>query len=242
MAKSSRGGRRAVAGGSISQSHTGIHLTGSDGGASGATYSSMDDAQAQGIISANSDAYDDPDFKNAQKLYISDADVHGDGFSYSQNLNYKLDNGLPLDVNEKYIDDNLQFGMHDIGANTTLYRACHDDILKQCGISDYSKLSDSQLQSRLVGTEFKTTSYMSTSYNAKNNPFMTGVNSGGREVYMNINAHAGAKMVFGAKAQSEIVLNKGTNMRITGIRYDGTYATPRGAGMKPRVIIDVETY
>lgn len=243
MAKSSRGGRRAVAGGSISQSHTGIQLTGSDGGASGATYGSMDDTQAQGIISANSDAYDDPDFKNAQKLYISDADVHGDGYSYSQNLNYKLDNGIPLDVNEKYIDDNLQFGMHDIGANTTLYRACHDDILKQCGISDYTKMTDAQLQSRLVGTEFKTTSYMSTSYNAKNNPFMSGAQSGGREVYMNINAHAGAKMVFGAKAQSEIVLNKGTNMRITGIRFDGSYATPRGSTRsKPRVVIDIETY
>ena len=242
MAKSSRGGRRAVAGGSISQSHTGIQLTGSDGGASKLTYGAMDDAQAQGLISANTDAYDDPDFKNAQKLYISDADVRGDGFSYSQNLNYKLDNGIPLDVNEKYIDDNLQFGMHDIGANTTLYRACHDDILKQCGISDYTKLTDTQLQSKLVGTEFKTTSYMSTSYNAKNNPFMTGVNSGGREVYMNINAHAGAKMVFGAKAQSEVVLNKGTNMRITGIHYDGSYATPRGGRMKPRVVIDIETY
>ena len=141
MAKSSRGGRRATTGGSISQAHTGIQLIGSDGGASGATYSQMDDTQAQGIISANSDAYEDPDFKNAQKLYISDADVNGDGFSYSQNLNYKLDNGIPLDVNEKYIDDNIQFGMHDIGTNTTLYRACHDDILKQCGISDYSKLT-----------------------------------------------------------------------------------------------------
>lgn len=243
MAKSSRGGRRAVAGGSISQSHTGIQLTGSDGGASGATYGSMDDTQAQGIISANADTYKDPDFKNAQKLYISDTDVNGDGYSYSQNLNYKLDNGIPLDVNEKYIDDNIQFGMHDIGANTTLYRACHDDILKQCGISDYSKLSDSQLQSRLVGTEFSTTSYMSTSYNAAKNPFMNGTQSGGREVYMNINAHAGAKMIFGSRPQSEIVLNKGTRMRITGIHYDGSYATPRGSmRSKPRVIIDIETY
>lgn len=242
MAKSSRGGRRAVAGGSISQSHTGVQITGSDGGASNRTYSAMDDAQAQGIAIANADSYDDPDFKNAQKLYISDADVNGDGYSYSQNLNYKLDNGIPLDVNERYIDDNLQFGMHAIGTDTMLYRACHDDILRQCGISDYTRLSDTQLQSRLIGTEFRTTSYMSTSYNASKNPFMTGAQSGGREVYMNIRAHAGAKMVFGSKPQSEIVLNKGTNMRIVGIRYDGSYATPRGKGYKPRVIIDIETY
>lgn len=245
MAKGSRGGRRAVigAGASIAQSDTGIQITGRDAGVSRATYSDMDDAQAKNIISANSDAYDDPDFKNAQKLYISDANVHGDGYSYSQNLNYKLDNGIPLDVNEKYIDDNLQFGMRDIGANTNLYRACHDDLLKQCGISDYTKLTDAQLQSKLVGTEFKTKSYMSTSYNTKNNPFMTGAQSGGREVYMNVKAHAGTKMVLGAKAQSEVILNKGTNMRITGIRYDGTYATPRGSyRSKPRVIIDVETF
>ena len=39
-----------------------------------------------------------------------------------------------------------------------------------------------------------------------------------------------------------MVLNKGTNMRVTGIHYDGTYATPRGKGTKPRVVLDVETY
>ena len=130
----------------------------------------------------------EPDVVNAIKMYISAADANGDGFSYSQNLNYKLDNNLPLDVNESYIDTFMQQGMHDIGKNTTLFRACHDDIIKSLGISDYSKLSQSQLQSQLVGTSFKTKAYMSASYDAKKNPFTnpsSGV-SGGREVYMNI--------------------------------------------------------
>ena len=59
---------------------------------------------------------------------------------------------------------------------------------------------------------------------------------------MNVKAGKDTKVVFGAKKQAELVINKGTNLKIVGIRYDGTYATPRGKGMKPRVILDVETY
>ncbi len=244
MAKGSRGGRRAAADGSASQSTTGIQVTGTGaGGASNVNYGTMDDAQAQALILNNSDIYNDPDFKDAQKLYISDANVHGDGFSYSQNLNYKLDNGKPLDPTEKFINDNLQLGMRSIGKDVTLVRACHDDILKQCGISDYSKLSETQLQKQLIGTTFTTKSYMSSSYNTKNNPFITGAQSGGREVYMNVKVGSSTKVALGAKSQSEVIVNKGTNFRITGIRYDGTRATPRGSfSSKPRVVVDVETY
>ena len=59
---------------------------------------------------------------------------------------------------------------------------------------------------------------------------------------MKIKAGKDTKMVFGAKKQAEIVLNKGTNFKITGIHYDGSYATPRNSGVKPRVVLDVETY
>ena len=57
---------------------------------------------------------------------------------------------------------------------------------------------------------------------------------------MNIKAGKDTKVVFGAKKQAELVVNKGTTMTITGIRYDGTYATPRNKGMRPRVIVDIE--
>lgn len=243
MAKSSRGGRRAVAGGSISQSHTGVNVLGSGGGVSNISYGTFTDNDAQQLRDDMEDIYD-PDVTDAIKLYISDSNPNGDGYSHSQNLNYKLDNGLPLNANEKFIDDNIQMGMHDIGKDVTLVRYCHDDILQACGISDYSKMTESQLQSKLVGMEFKTTSYMSTSYDGSKNPFHPNAkNGGGREVVMNVNAGKTTKVVFGAKKQAELVLNKGTKMRITGIRYDGTYATPRGSlGSKPRVIVDIETY
>lgn len=236
------GGRGARSSISISQSHTGAVLTGSGMGASNITYGKFDDNDAQQLRDDMEDIYD-PDVTDAIKLYISNSNPNGDGFSHSQNLNYKLDNGTPLNPTEKYIDDNIQAGMHAIGKNSELVRYCHDDILKNAGISDYTKMSDSQLQSALVGKTFKTTSYMSTSYDGSKNPFNPNApQGGGREVVMKIKAGKDTKMVFGAKSQAEIVLNKGTNFKITGIKYDGSYATPRNAGTKPRVELEIETY
>ena len=249
MAKGSRGGRRSgVApnpgrGASISQSNTPARQTGTINATSTRVYKDMDDNDAQAIISANGQSYQDPDFVSAQKLYISKA-TDDQGYSYSQSMNYKLDNNLPLNATEKWINDNLQTGMHDLGKDAKLVRYCHDDILQKCGISDYTKLTDSQLQNKLIGTELTTTAYLSTSYNAKNSPFAPGQSlGGGREVVMNVKASSNTKVVFGAKAQSEIVINKGTNLRITGIHYDGSYATPRTSSRaKPRIVIDVETF
>lgn len=247
MAKGSRGGRRSGglpgAGASISQSNTPAKQTGTMNATTQRVFKNMDDNDAQAIISANADSYQDPDFVVAQKMYVSDA-TDNQGYSFSQSMNYKLDNGLPLNATEKWINDNLQNGMHDLGKDTNLVRYCHDDILQKCGISDYTKLSDSQLQSKLVGTELKTTAYLSTSYNAKNSPFAPGQPlGGGREVVMNVKAGSNTKVVLGAKAQSEIVINKGTNMRITGVRYDGSYANPRNSmRSKPRIVLDIETF
>ena len=205
-------------------------------------YHQMSDADALALINANADSYNDPDFVTARKLYISSADANGDGFSYSQNLNYKLDNGLKLDANEAWINENLSSAMHPLGQGTKLVRYCHDDILKQCGVNDYTKLSEKQLQSKLVGTQLQSTSYISTSYNANRSPFHPNAPmGGGREVVMNIKAKGKTKGVFGEKKQTEIILDKGTGMKITGIHFDGTYATPRNGRRKPRIVVDIET-
>lgn len=235
-----RGARSSIS--STSQSHTGAILTGAGATASNITYGTFDDNDAQKLRDDMEDIYD-PDVTDAIKLYISDSNPNGDGFSHSQNLNYKLDGGMALNPTEKYIDDNIQAGMHAIGKDSKLVRYCHDDILKKAGIPDYTKMSDAQLQSALVGKTFTTTSYMSTSYDGKKNPFNpNALQGGGREVVMNIKAGKDTKMVFGAKAQAEIVLNKGTNFKITGIKYDGSYATPRNSGRKPRIELEIETY
>ena len=236
-----RGARSSI--GSTSQSHTGAILTGAGATASNIVYGTFDDNDAQKLRDDMEDIYD-PDVTDAIKLYISNSNPNGDGFSHSQNLNYKLDNGMALNPTEKYIDDNIQAGMHAIGKDSNLVRYCHDDILKQAGISDYTKMSDAQLQSALVGKTFKTTSYMSTSYDGNKNPFNPNAQQGGgREVVMKIKAGKDTKMVFGAKSQAEIVLNKGTDFKITGIKYDGSYANPRGSNSrKPRIELEIETY
>ena len=236
-----RGARSSI--GSTSQSHTGAILTGAGATASNIVYGMFDDNDAQQLRDDVDDMYD-PDVVDAIKLYISNTNPNGDGFSHSQNLNYKLDNGMALNPTEKFIDDNIQAGMHAIGKNSELVRYCHDDILQKAGISDYTKLSEAQLKSALVGKTLTTTSYMSTSYDGSKNPFNPNAQQGGgREVVMKVKAGKDTKMVFGAKDQAEIVLNKGTNFKITGIRYDGSYATPRGSSSrKPRIEIEIETY
>lgn len=235
MAKGSRGGRRSA------PSHVQQTNTQPVNNAP-VTFSVFDDNDAQKLRDDMTDIYD-PDVTDAIKLYISDSNPNGDGYSHAQNLNYKLDNGIALNASEKFIDDNIQAGMHEIGKDSKLVRYCHDDLLKAMGVADYTKMTDAQLQKALVGVTMQTTSYLSTSYDAKKSPFAPNAPAGGgREVVMNVNARSNTKMVFGAKKQSEIILNKGTNMKITGVHFDGTTAYPRMGGAKPRVVIDVETF
>ena len=246
MAKGKRGGRRAEREGSMTQSHTGATVTQQASGTGDVTssnrdYTQMSDTDATRLRTKYDESYK-PDVVDAIKLYISNSNPNKDGFSHSQNLNYKLDHGAKLNPTEKFIDDNIQKGMHDLGRDTKLTRYCHDDILQQCGISNYQNMSESQLKSALIGTEFQTTSYTSYSYDTNKNPFRpSAIGGNGREVTMVTNAGADTKMVYGKKTQAEIVVNKGTKQKITDVYYDGTTAYPRNKNSMPRVVIVTET-
>ena len=201
----------------------------------------------------------------AVKMYISNTDFDRQGHSLSQTMNYLLDNGVDLntaDLNTinrqyglnltasdlasmQYTNGYMGVATHAIGKSVTLQRGAHDDLLRNTfGISDYTKMSSTQLQNALVGKAFQTTSYMSTSYDISKNPFLSSSSgvSGGREVVFNIKAGANTKMLFGAQKQSEIIIDKGTNFKITGVSYTGKVATPRGMGSKNQIVIDVETF
>ena len=237
MAKGSRVGRRTHSATTNVQPTTAQPMSNAP-----LNVSAFTDADAQQLRQDMDDIYD-PDVTDAIKLYISDSNPNGDGYSHSQNLNYKLDNGMALNPTEKFIDDNIQAGMHAIGKDTTLYRYAHDDILKAMGVADYSKMTDAQLKKALVGTTFKTTSYTSFSYDPKKSPFAPNQPlGGGREVVIEAKVGKNTKVVFGAKKQAEVIGNKGNDYRVTNIRFDGTYATPRGKGTKPRVVLEIETF
>lgn len=230
MRKPNSGGRRAgttntttpVAGGTIGT----------------ISFTQLTDQEAQQIRDDADERYD-PSVLDAIKQYISKA-TDAQGYSMSQNLNYKLNNDLPLNANEKYMLKYLQKGMHDIGKDTVLYRGAHEDFLQRLGVNNYQRYSEAQLKKMVVGSTFKSKSFTSASYDKSKNPFYTGPNSGGREVEIVIKAPKTSKMVFGARSQSEVIMNVGTQYKVTDIKYTGRSATPRGAGVKKVVQVEIE--
>ena len=224
----------------------------------------MSDSDAQQLRDQQDSAYD-ASTTAAVKMYISNTDFDHQGHSLSQVMNYLESEGVdlstanPASINSRfglnlssgdlasmqYTSSYMDRAVHPLGRDTTLQRGAHDDMLRQAfGIRDYSKMSQTQLQSTLVGQTFKNTSLLSTSYDVSKNPFLSNSSSqsGGREVVYNIKAGKNTKVLFGAKSQSEVVIAKGTDFRITGVRYSGKTATPRGGRSKPQVVIDIETY
>lgn len=264
MPKASRGGRRAQKKQSVQTTTT----------RSNVTYSAMSDSDAQALRDMYDSQYD-ADTTSALKLYTTYqgnmSDFDGNGFTMSQTMNYVLDSleddedissvtlkdlkklGLNLDADKletiKYVDKFMSPSFHEIGKDVQLQRGAHDDLLVNFfGIKNYENLSESDLKNKLVGAKVETTSYWSTSYDVKKNPFLgngSGV-SGGREVVYNINAKSDTKMLFGNRKQSEIILGKKQTVTFTNVRYatdkngKQLYATPRGKGMRKQIIIDVE--
>lgn len=222
----------------------------------------------------NQDAQDLRDLQDSQydasttaavKMYISNTNFDNQGHSLSQTMNYLEANGVDLananlnQINQtyglslspsdlasmQYTSAYMDRAVHPLGKDVNLQRGAHDDMLRDVfGISNYARLSQQQLQSRLVGQTFRNTSYMSTSYDVTKNPFLSSKSgvSGGREIVYSIKAGKNTKALFGAKAQSEIIIGKGTDFKITGCHFSGNVATPRGGAAKPQLVIDIETY
>ena len=257
MAKNQRGGRRG--GGASGGLPTGY--------ASNAPVNArpLTDAEADRLRNQQDSAYD-ASTTAAVKMYISRTDFDGQNHSLSQTMNYLLDEGVDLNsadlgsVNSQYglsltprdwaslqyTNNYMAAAMHPIGQDVELQRGAHDDLLRNTfGINDYSRYSESQLQAMLVGQAFRNTAPMSTSYDINKNPFLSASSgsgvSGGREVVYRIKAGAKTRMLFGAKAQSEIILAAGTDWKITNVRYTGNTATPRGQRSRPQIEISIET-
>ena len=58
----------------------------------------------------------------------------------------------------------------------------------------------------------------------------------------NMKVGKNTKVLFGAKKQSEVIIGKGTQFKITGVKYSGKTATPRMGASKRQIVIDVETF
>lgn len=184
---------------------------------------------------------------DVMKQYISQTDA-GQGYSMSQWLNFKLNNNMPLNANEKYMIKQINAKAYALGQNANLFRADHDDELKRLGIKDYTQMSGAQLKKALVGKTYTNKQVLSTSYDKNTNPFYhnatksnSGV-SGGREIYYNYKVKSNVRVVQGDRSQTEVAIAPNANFRITDVRYDNSTATPRNSSSKRRLIVDVEVY
>ncbi len=167
-------------------------------------------------------------------------DVQANGYTMSQNMNHKLEIGAKLNANEQYVADRLTAGLHDLGKDLVLTRAAHKDFLESLGVKNYQYMTAAQLDAAVKGAEYQEKKFVSTAIDPSKNPFMSGPQSGGREVYIHIKAPKTTKAIMGNRSQSEIILGRGVKFRATGARFDGTVAYPRKGGALPRVIVDVE--
>lgn len=173
----------------------------------------------------------------------TDPRPQANGYAMSQNANYALENGLPLTRAQQTMVNNLRGLMGPIGTQTTLYRADHDNVLRQLGVSNYATMTQAQLQNALVGQTWTSKGLTSTSHNTRQNPFWPGnYMGGGREVQMRIHTSKTTKVALVQRSQAEVVLDTGTNFRVTGVRLTNRWAHPRVGGRKRVVEIDVEAW
>lgn len=130
--------------------------------------------------------------------------------------------------------------------DTILSRGAHKNVLEALGIQNYDRMSQSQLQQALVGRQWTTKSLTSTSYDYNSSPFLgTGPLAGGREVVMKLNVAKGTKATRVNPPQAEVVLGRGCNFQITGVRYTGGTANPRATwrpGGWPVVELEIDVW
>ena len=219
----------------------------------GGSFSILTDKDAQAMRDLQDSMYD-PMVTAGIKMYISNTNYDGQGHSLSQTLNHRLNNDIDISSDNSlvYTDSVMSMASHQLGKDIQLQRGCHQDFVQSLGIKNYTNMSEQQLQKQLVGTTAQFKSYVSTSYDVNKNPFLSSQSgsgvSGGREVKINLNTKGSTKGLFGAKKQSEIILNKGTNFKVTGVRFakdangNQIYVYPRNGGRMPQLEIDIETW
>ena len=182
-----------------------------------------------------------PDADIARSLYISAA-TDSAGFSMSQTLNHKLENGGALNGNEAFIYDNLRGAMQPLGADVMLNRGAHASVVRALGVSDWSQMSAAQLKSSLVGKSWTSNSFTSASYDESKNPFFHGPFSGGREVVLRMHTAKSANVMLGARKQAEVVLDIGSHFQVTDVGFTGQTATPRNGRPTKQIVIDVDVW
>lgn len=206
-------------------------------------------AEYDQVYQDNRDSYyKNGNIMNAKKMYESpNAKPNTGGYSYSQDMNHRLNAGLKLDADSKFMEKYLTQGLHPIGKDCTLVRGAHDtlvnQVLKANGFSqNYDQLSASQLKTALVGTQFQTKAFGSWGANNQTNPFIGGSNAGGREVIIYARTAGTTKVIAGARSQDEFITGIGQNAKITDVKFTGGTAFTRSGQTKKVIELFVDMW
>lgn len=185
----------------------------------------------------------------AEQMYASPNPVNGSLYSFSQELNYAMEKGNKLDVNQQFVVDQMQKAMVPIGADATLTRMVHQDYLQGLGIhGDYQGMTDQQLSQALVGKKYPNNALASTTANMRSLQRNAAPLSE-KEVQLNIHAHKSTRAfaINPKTGQDEVVLGVGNTWEITGARFakDSRGRRQKGrwkSNYYDKVEIDIDVY
>lgn len=185
----------------------------------------------------------------AEQMYLSPRPIQGSQYSFSQELNYAMETGKKLDVDQQFAVDNLQKAMIPIGQDTTLVRMVHQDYLQQLGIvGNYQNMSDQQLANALVGRKYQNNALASTTADIRALQRHAAPLSE-KEVQLNIHAHQSTRAfaINPKTGQQEVVLGVGNTWEVTGARFakDSRGRRQQGrwkANYYDKVEIDIDVY
>lgn len=173
--------------------------------------------------------------------YLSNGTESGSLYSMSQNMNYALATGKPLNANQQYVYNNLMSSMHNLGENLTLTRYDHEtfinNILQQKGINQsYDRMTLPQLKNALVGTQYGESKLVSVSHNDfVNAPIQTKNVFTNRAVKITYNANANVQAMMPGNGPGgsvgEMILapsGRNPNYTIQDVKFTGTTARRKG--------------
>lgn len=129
----------------------------------------------------------------------------------------------PLDVYRETVDA-LDRNMQPSSRDIKLIRKTDENTIRALGLSSYDSYTGAPQEelSKLVGKVFENSGYSSTSYDMHQSCFSD------RPITLAINAPKGTKMLIrpdrwngGIVPEAEVLLARGTAMKITGVTVDG---------------------